>query len=105
MFIRIAVSVTAAAAISVLGAWPACADPAQDQQYLDTVRSNGVSGGQDPALLAFAQQFCSPNPPAFLDTVGPLYGQGVWPSQIYILKVAASRVYCPDRIATPIQPW
>jgi hypothetical protein len=33
------------------------------------------------------------------------WGQGVWPSQVYILKVAASRVYCPDRIAAPIQPW
>lgn len=47
----------------------------------------------------------APIPPPFLDTVGALYGQGVWPSQIYILKVAASRVYCPDRIATPIQVW
>jgi hypothetical protein len=67
------------------------ADPAQDHQYLELVRSNGVTGGQDPALIAFAQQYCSPNPPPFLDTVGALYGQGVWASQIYILKVAASR--------------
>jgi hypothetical protein len=105
MFIRIATLVTAAVSIAVLGSPPGYADPAQDQQYLNIVRSNGVSGGQDPALIAFAQQFCSPNPPPFLDTVGALYGQGVWPSQIYVLKVAASRVYCPDRIATPIQPW
>jgi hypothetical protein len=105
MFIRIATLFAAALATAVLGASPGYADPAQDQQYLSIVRPNGVSGGQDPALIAFAQQFCSPNPPPFLDTVGALYGQGVWPSQVYILKVAASRVYCPDRIATPIQPW
>lgn len=105
MFVRIAMLVTAAVATAALYAPPGHADPGQDQQYLDTVRSNGVSGGQDPALIAFAQQFCSPNPPPFLDTVGALYGQGVWPSQVYVLKVAASRVYCPDRIATPIQPW
>ncbi len=105
MFIRIAMLVATAGVAAVLGAAPCYADQAQDQQYLNIVRSNGVSGGQDPALIAFAQQFCSPNPPPFLDTVGALYGQGVWPSQVYILKVAASRVYCPDRIATPIQPW
>ena len=71
-----------------------------------TARNCGASADiSDSALIAFAQQFCSPNPPPFLDTVGALYGQGVWPSQVYVLKVAASRVYCPDRIATPIQPW
>ena len=76
------------------------ADPGQDQQYLDLVHSNGVAG-QDESLIAFAQQFCSPNPPAFLDTVLPLFGQGVWPYQVYIVKVAASRVYCPNRIVVP----
>ena len=104
MLVRTA-TLLVAALIAVLFAASAHADPAQDQQYLELVRSNGVTGGQDPALIAFAQQYCSPNPPPFLDTVGALYGQGVWPSQVYILKVAASRAYCPDRIATPIQPW
>jgi hypothetical protein len=90
MFFRIATLVTAAAAAAVFWAPPGYADPAQDQQYLNMVRSNGVSGGQDPALIAFAQQFCSPNPPPFLDTVGALYGQGVWPSQVYVLKVGCT---------------
>ena len=88
----------------LIGSPPAQADPAQDRQFLDLVHSNGV-GGQDASLIAFAQQFCSPNPPLFLDTVGALYGQGVFPSQIYVVKEAASRVYCPNRIAAPIQPW
>lgn len=90
-------------ALALIGAPAGHADPAQDQQFLQLVRSNGVSGGQDGALLAFAAQYCSPNPPLFFDTVGALYGQGVWPGQVYIIKVAASRVFCPDRIATPIQ--
>ena len=105
MLMRITVLMAATGAAALIGAPTRHADPAQDQQYLNLVRSNGVTGGQDPALIAFAQQYCSPNPPPFLDTVGALYGQGVWPSQVYILKVAASRVYCPDRIAAPIQPW
>ena len=105
MLIWITALIAATGAAALIGAPTGHADPAQDQQYLNLVRSNGVTGGQDPALIAFAQQYCSPNPPPFLDTVGALYGQGVWPSQVYILKVAASRVYCPDRIAAPIQPW
>ena len=32
----------------------------------------------------------------------PLYGQGVWPRQIFILQTAASRTYCPNRI--PVAP-
>jgi len=96
---------TALASISALALAftpSAQADPALDQQYLELVRSNGVTGGQDDALLAFAQQFCSPNPPPFMDTVLPLYGQGVWPRQIFILQTAASRTYCPNRI--PVAP-
>ena len=103
---RMTALMAAMVSAALIGAPTGHADPAaQDKQYLNLVRSNGVTGGQDPALIAFAQQYCSPNPPPFLDTVGALYGQGVWPSQVYILKVAASRVYCPDRIAAPIQPW
>ena len=105
MFARLTAVLTATGTVALIGAPAAYADAAQDQQYLNLVRSNGISGGQDDALLAFAAQYCSPSPPPFLDTVGALYGQGVWPSQVYTLKVAASRVYCPDRIATPIQPW
>ena len=66
------------------------------------MHSNSV-GGQDDSLIAFAHEFCDTNGPMF-DTVFPLYGQGVLPGQIYILKVAASRAYCPDKIAVPISP-
>lgn len=102
MFPRIAALIVALGAVTLVFAPTAQADPAQDQRYLQLVRSNGVTGGQDAELLAFAQQFCSPEPPPFLDTVLPLYGQGVWPQQIFILQTAASRTYCPDRI--PVAP-
>jgi len=104
MITRIGLTVVAVCSVMVIGGPVASADAAQDQQFLDLVHSNGIAG-QDDSLLAFAQEYCSPTPPAFLGTVGPLYGQGVWPSQIYTIKVAASRVYCPNRIATPIQAW
>ena len=55
MLVR-AATLLIAAATAVLLAPSAHADPAQDQQYLELVRSNGVTGGQDPALIAFAQQ-------------------------------------------------
>ena len=102
MFSRFLTMVAALTTPAMIIAPSAQADPALDQHYLELVRSNGVTGGQDDALLAFAQQFCSPNPPPFLDTVLPLYGQGVWPQQIFILQTAASRTYCPNRI--PVAP-
>lgn len=98
----LATVVASISALAMVFAPSAHADPALDEQYLELVRSNGVTGGQDGALLAFAQQFCSPSPPPFLDTVFPLYGQGVWPQQIFILQTAASRTYCPNRI--PVAP-
>ena len=102
MFRSLTTALASISALALAFAPSAQADPALDQQYLELVRSNGVTGGQDEALLAFAQQFCSPNPPPFMDTVLPLYGQGVWPRQIFILQTAASRTYCPNRI--PVAP-
>lgn len=72
-----------------------------DQQFLNLVRANGIAG-QDDTLIAYAHEFCSgglvlPSGPALL-------GQGVGPGGIYQVKVAASRVYCPDKIAVPAGP-
>jgi hypothetical protein len=83
-----------------VGAAPANADT-PDQQFLNLVHSNGV-GGQDDSLIAFAHEFCDTNGP--YGTVFPLYGQGVWPGQLFIVKTAASRAYCADKIAVPVIP-
>lgn len=74
------------------------ADDAQDQQFLDYIHLNNLPG-QDDSLIAYAHQYCDTGPPYF--AAGPLLLQGVRPEQIYVVKVAASRAYCPEKI--PIQ--
>jgi hypothetical protein len=81
------------AAVFVGLAAPVHADT-QDQPFLNLVHANGVPG-QDDSLIAFAHEFCDTNDPV-LNTVFPLYGQGVLPGQIYILKVAAQ--FCPPHL-------
>jgi Protein of unknown function (DUF732) len=90
----------AVAVLVAVGAAPANADT-PDQQFLNLVHSNGV-GGQDDSLIAFAHEFCDTNGPYGI--VFPLYGQGVWPGQLVIVKTAASRMYCPDKIVVPVVP-
>jgi hypothetical protein len=98
----VATLIAAAGATAAIGsAAPAAYADTPDQQFLNLVHLNGV-GGQDDSLIAFAHEFCDTNGP--YNTVLPLYGQGVWPGQIYTLKVAASRVYCPNKIAVPVSP-
>ena len=97
----------AAVAIGV-GALFALAAPAahadtQDQQFLNLAHSNGV-GGQNDSLIAYAHEFCNTDGNNMWDTALPLAGQGVWPNQFYTLRVAASRAYCPDKIAVPVIP-
>jgi hypothetical protein len=97
-------TVDAAAAIvvgAVFGLLPRAHADTPDQQFLNLVHSNGV-GGQDDSLIAFAHEFCDSNGP--YGTVFPLYGQGVWPGQLFIVKTAASRAYCPDKIVVPVVP-
>jgi hypothetical protein len=72
-----------------------------DQQFLNLVHSNGI-GGQDDTLIAFAHEFCDSAP--WMASGPALMGQGVGPGQIYQVKVAASRVYCPNKIAIPAGP-
>jgi hypothetical protein len=92
-----------AAAVGIAAATPAPAAHADtpDQQFLNLVHSNGV-GGQDDSLIAFAHEFCDTNGP--YGTLFPLYGQGVWPGQVFIVKTAASRAYCPNKIVVPVVP-
>ena len=90
------------AGTALLGIGPAHADT-QDQQFLNLVHSNGV-GGQDDSLVAYAHEFCNTDGQNMWDTALPLAGQGVWPGQFYTLRVAPSRVYCPDKIAVPVIP-
>jgi hypothetical protein len=85
----------------LFGAAPANADN-PDRQFLNLVHSNGV-GGQDDSLIAFAHDFCDSNGP-YYGTVFPLYGQGVLPGQVFIVKTASSRMYCPNKIVVPVVP-
>jgi hypothetical protein len=103
MFIRVAALIAAASAMAAIGsvAPDAHADPqTQDQQFLDTVHWYGV-GGTDDTLKRYAQEFCT-TPTGLLPSRRDLYAQGVVrPEQFYYIKVAASRAYCPDKIAVP----
>jgi len=94
---------TAAIAVAIACATsPAAQADVQDQQFLEIVRANNIPG-QDDALIAYAQAFCASDGP-YWETVLPLYGQGVNPGQLYPIRVAASRAYCPNRIAVPVAP-
>jgi hypothetical protein len=98
----VATLIAAASATATIGSAAAAAHAdTPDQQFLNLVHSNGV-GGQDDTLIAYAHDFC--NNAGFLPTGGALIGQGVGPGQFYAVRVAASRVYCPDKIVAPIIP-
>jgi hypothetical protein len=102
MFLRVATLIAAASATAAIGsaAPDAHADPqTKDQQFLNMVRSNGV-GGQDDTLITYAHEFCT-STTGVLPSRPVLYGQGVQPEQFYTIKEAASRAYCPDKIAMP----
>lgn len=98
---QIAIAVMVATAFAGATSPSAYAD-AQDQQFLEIVRANNIPG-QDDALIAYGHAFCASDGP-YWDTVLPLYGQGVNPGQLYPIRVAASRAYCPNRIAVPVAP-
>ncbi|KDF02189.1 hypothetical protein Y900_025465 [Mycolicibacterium aromaticivorans JS19b1 = JCM 16368] len=89
----------AMAALALVGAPTAVADTT-DQQFLDLIHANNVPG-QDDSLIAFAHEYCDGNGTS---TILPLIGQGVTPNQFYTVRVAASRVYCPMKIAQPNHP-
>lgn len=102
MFLRLATLIAAAAATAATGsAAPAADADTPDQQFLNLVHSNGIRG-QDDTLIAYAHEFCGGGP--VLPSGGALFGQGVMPGQLYQVRVAASRAYCPDKIAVPAQP-
>jgi hypothetical protein len=98
----VATLIAAAGATAAIGsAAPDAHADNPDQQFLNLVHSNGV-GGQDDTLIAFAHEFC--NNVAWPPSVPALYGQGVWPQQLFIVRTSASRVYCPDKIVVPVVP-
>ena len=102
VFLRLTTLIGAAAATAAIGsAAPTAHADTPDQQFLNLVHSNGV-GGQDDTLIAYAHEFCTTS--GWLPSGPALYGQGVAPGQLYTIKVAASRVYCPDKIAAPNGP-
>jgi Protein of unknown function (DUF732) len=101
MFLRVTTLIAAASATAAIGSVaPAAHADTPDQQFLNLVHSNGV-GGQDDTLITYAHEFCNIN--GWLPSGPALYGQGVLPAQLYTIKVAASRVYCPDKIV-PLPP-
>jgi hypothetical protein len=101
MFRRVAtlIAVASATAASGLAAPDAHADP-RDQQFLEMVHKNGI-GGDNDTLLDYARQFCDSTTGVQLPARPDLYGQGVRPDQFYAINLAASHVYCPQRLATP----
>jgi hypothetical protein len=101
MFRRVAtlIAVASATAASGLAAPDADADP-RDQQFLEMVHKNGI-GGDNDTLLDYARQFCDSTTGVQLRARPDLYGQGVRPDQFYAINLAASHVYCPQRLATP----
>lgn len=103
MFLRRAtlIAATTVTALSGLTAPDAHADPqTKDQQFLELVHSNGVRG-QDDTLINYAREFCTAEGMQPLPSRRDLYEQGVLPVQLYTVRIAASRVYCPNKIATP----
>jgi Protein of unknown function (DUF732) len=101
MFRRVAtlIAVASATAATGLAAPDAHADP-RDKQFLDMVQKNGV-GGQTQTLLDYAHEFCDSTTSVQLRSRPDLYAQGVLPVQLYIVREAASRVYCPQKIVMP----
>lgn len=101
MILRLTAFVAASFAAAIFASVPtAHADAAQDQQYLDMIRSNGV-GGQDETLLAYARQVCEGRTdfslvPDLMNQIGWFNAAGV-----YVIQTAATRVYCPNRIIQP----
>lgn len=93
-----AVSTVIAAGVSMLPV-PAVADTLE-QQFLGIVRSNGVPG-QDDTLINYAHEYCSGAP--WLPSGPALMTQGVGLGGLYVVRVAATQVYCPGKIAVPLQ--
>jgi hypothetical protein len=101
MFRRVAtfIAVASATVASGLAAPHAHADP-RDEQFLQMVHKSNIAG-DDSTLLIYARQFCDRTTGAQRPARPDLYEQGVRPDQFYAIDLAASRVYCPQRLATP----
>jgi hypothetical protein len=96
--VAILIAVASGTAASGLAAPDAHADP-RDQQFIHMVHDNHIAG-DDSTLLDYARQFCDSTTGVQLPARPDLYRQGVRPDQFYAINLAASHVYCPQRLAT-----
>lgn len=95
MTTRACVRVAALVAVAMAATVGSAGADSGDQEYLRLVRVNGVSAGQDDALILFARQVCfEPKAPAGWD----LINQGVPYNSLNTLRIAANRTLCPDVI-------
>jgi hypothetical protein len=102
MAAKIAVAAALIAAASVRA--PLANADTPDQQFLNTVHSNGV-GGDDGLLITYAHEYCDIPPPGNYPSFPALRAQGVVGYQAYlVIQTAASRAYCPTRIPTVVPP-
>jgi hypothetical protein len=100
MAAKIAVAAALIAAASVRA--PLANADTPDQQFLNTVHSNGV-GGDDGLLITYAHEYCDIPPPGNYPSFPALRAQGVVGYQAYlVIQTAASRAYCPTRIPTVV---
>jgi hypothetical protein len=101
MFRRVAIVIAVASVMAASGsaAPDAHAEP-RDQQFLQMVHKNHI-GGDDSTLVDYARQFCDSTTGVQLPARPELYAQGVRADQFYAINLAASHVYCPQRLATP----
>src|ERR1700761_1352144 len=101
MYRRVALLIVLASATVASGsAAPEAYADTQDQQFLHMVHENHI-GGDDSTLIDYARQFCDSTTGVQLPARRELYRQGVRPDQFYAIGLAASHVYCPERLATP----
>jgi hypothetical protein len=69
----------------------------------------GVTAGQDDTLISYAHEWCDfdrSGPPQWLPSAGALisqFGGVITPATKHVITVAASRVYCPDKIVYQVQ--
>lgn len=70
----------------------------RDTAYLHMIRvDNGITAGQDNTLLAYAHEWCAGGETP--SGVPLIFQQGFPYGGIYIVRVAASKYYCPNHVA------
>lgn len=71
----------------------------QNAGYLNMIRNaNGITAGQDDTLIAYAHEWCAGGETPSGVTL--IFQQGFPYGGIYIIRVAASKYFCPEHVAT-----